>query len=102
METAWGRPDGGATDEEGFYWSCGVDAGRVNRFSPQGELVAYVQMPVTHPTMPCFGGANGRTLYVTSLREGFTDTQIAATPQAGSVFAFDVDVPGAPAAFYKG
>jgi sugar lactone lactonase YvrE len=102
LQPEWGRPDGGATDEEGCYWSCGVSGGRLNRFSPAGALIAYVEMPVTHPTMPCFGGPDGRTLYVTSLRENFTEAQIAETPQAGSVFMLEPGVAGAPAALYKG
>ena len=41
-------------DQEGCYWSCGISAGRINRFSPAGELIEYIELPVTHPTMPCF------------------------------------------------
>lgn len=102
MQPDWGRPDGGATDEEGCYWSCGVSAGRVNRFSPAGELIQYVPMPVSHPTMPCFGGPGGRTVYVTSLREGLSVAELAQSPQAGGVFMFDAGVAGAPAALYQG
>jgi sugar lactone lactonase YvrE len=102
MQSEWGRPDGGATDEEGCYWGCGTDAGRINRFSPRGELIEYVELPITHPTMPCFGGADQRTLYVTSLRENYSEADIARTPQAGSVFMFEPGVAGAPVALYKG
>ena len=102
MQSEWGRPDGGATDEEGCYWSCGVSGGRINRFSPSGELIEYVELPITHPTMPCFGGTDGRTLYVTSLRENLTDAELAMTPQAGGVFMLEPGVAGAPAALYKG
>jgi len=102
MQSDWGRPDGGATDAEGCYWSCGVSAGRINRFNPAGELIEYVELPVTHPTMPCFGGADGRTLFVTSLRENLSATELARTPQAGGVFMLEPRVAGAPAAFYLG
>ena len=102
MQPGWGRPDGGAIDEEGCYWSCGVSGGRINRFSPTGELIGYVEMPVTHPTMPCFGGPDGRTLYVTSLRENLSAAELARTPQAGSVFMLEPGVAGAPSALYKG
>jgi sugar lactone lactonase YvrE len=102
MQAEWGRPDGGATDEEGCYWGCGIAAGRLNRFSPAGELVEYVELPVTHPTMPCFGGPGLRTLYVTSLRENLTAAELAAAPQAGGVFALEPGVAGAPVALYKG
>ena len=102
MQPDWGRPDGGATDEEGCYWSCGVSGGRINRFSPSGELIEYVEMPVTHPSMPCFGGPDGRTLYVTSLRENLSAAELARTPQAGGVFMLEPGVAGAPAAHYQG
>jgi len=102
MPPEWGRPDGGAVDEEGCYWGCGISAGRINRFSPAGKLIAYVDLPVTHPTMPCFGGPDGRTLYVTSLRENLSEADLARTPQAGGVFMLQPGVAGAPAALYKG
>ena len=102
MQSDWGRPDGGAIDEEGCYWSCGVSGGRLNRFAPSGELIEYVELPITHPTMPCFGGTDGRTLYVTSLRENLTEAELAKTPQAGGVFMLEPNVAGPPAAIYKG
>ena len=102
MQPEWGRPDGGATDEEGCYWSCGVAAGRLNRFSPRGELIAYVELPVMHPTMPCFGGPEGRTLYLTSHRESYSAEDLARTPQAGGMFMLEPGVAGAAAACYQG
>ena len=102
LRPEWGRPDGGAVDAEGCYWGCGIGAGRVNRFSPEGELLAWIELPVTHPTMPCFGGPGLKTLYVTSLRENFTAAQLDATPLAGGVFAVDLGVAGTPVAAYRG
>lgn len=102
MQPEWGRPDGAAVDEEGCYWSCGISAGRLNRFSPSGELIQYVGLPVTHPTMPCFAGPELKTLYITSLREGFSADQLARTPQAGSVFKLEPGVAGTPVALYQG
>jgi sugar lactone lactonase YvrE len=102
MQPEWGRPDGGATDEEGCYWSCGVSAGRINRFSADGELIEFVEMPIKHPTMPCFGGPAGRTMYVTSHRENYSAEELARTPQAGGVFMLESGVAGAPAAYYQG
>jgi sugar lactone lactonase YvrE len=59
-------------------------------------------MPVTHPTMPCFGGPGLRTLYVTSLRDGVPDEVLARTPQAGGVFSLEPGVAGAPVGLYGG
>lgn len=102
MQPEWGRPDGAAVDAEGCYWSCGISAGRLNRFSPAGELLGYVELPVTHPTMPCFGGPDLATLYVTSLRDGLSEEALRATPQAGGVLKLEPGVPGVPVGLYGG
>jgi sugar lactone lactonase YvrE len=102
MLPEWGRPDGAAVDAEGCYWSCGIGAGRLNRFSPAGELIDYIALPISHPTMPCFGGADLDALYISSLREGVPESLLAQTPQAGGVFALEPGVAGAPIALFKG
>jgi sugar lactone lactonase YvrE len=89
LDGALGRPDGAAVDVEGFYWSAGVTAGAINRIAPDGMLVERIPLPVAAPTMPCFGGPDMRTLFVTSLASDRTGTW-----QAGSVISFRVDVAG--------
>ena len=84
-----GLPDGAAVDVDGFYWSAGVTAGVINRISPSGAIVDRIVVPVSAPTMPCFGGPDLKTLYVTSLASPRSGQQ-----QAGTVIAFDVDVAG--------
>lgn len=84
-----GRPDGAATDEAGNYWSAGVSAGCLNRFSGEGQLLERIDVPVKRPTMPCFGGDDMRTLYFTSIRRPED-----ATENCGDVFSMRVDVPG--------
>ena len=66
-DEAAGRPDGGACDMAGNYWSAGPSAGRLNRFSADGELLDWIELPIATPTMPCFGDDDMRTIYVTSL-----------------------------------
>lgn len=89
-----GRPDGGAFDAEGFYWSAGVSQGRINRFSPTGELVEHHPFPVPAPSMPCFVGTD---LYVTSLYE-HREALRAEHPTLGGLFRKPVAVRGAPIA----
>jgi sugar lactone lactonase YvrE len=89
-DLANGRPDGGACDLDGTYWSAGPSAGRVNRFSADGALLGWVDLPLQHPTMPCFGGPDLRTLFVTSL-----DSGAEASGQDGIV-SFRAEVPGVP------
>lgn len=102
VEPEHGRPDGAAVDVEGCYWSCGISAGRLNRYSPDGRLIAYVELPITHPTMPCFGGSDLSTLYVTSLRDGLDPQSLAGQPQAGGLFALRPGVAGLPTPLYRG
>ncbi len=62
-----GRPDGAAMDSDGCYWICGIDAGLVHRYTPQGVLDMTVAVPVKKPSMCAFGGADLHTLYMTSI-----------------------------------
>ena len=96
-----GRPDGAAIDAEGCYWSAQYEGGRVLRFSPQGEIIGIVRVPVTRPTMVAFGGADLRTLYITSAREGAGDDELARQPQAGGLFAVRLDVAGRAEPLYR-
>jgi sugar lactone lactonase YvrE len=96
-----GRPDGGAFDMEGFYWSAGVSAGRLNRWSREGVLVNSIAMPMPHPTMPCFAGPDRRTVFVTSLRSMGPATDLERYPQSGGLYVMDLGVAGVPVARFK-
>ena len=96
-----GRPDGAAIDMEGCYWSAQYEGGRVLRFSPDGEIIGVVHVPVLRPTMIAFGGADLRTLYITSAREGAAEEELARQPQAGGIFAVRLDVAGRPEPLYR-
>lgn len=92
-----GSPDGMQADSEGCIWVATWGGKRVCRFSPQGELLAEVPLPTSHPASLAFGGADLRTLYITTAREGLSDEQLAQEPLAGAVFRARIDVPGLPA-----
>lgn len=79
LSDAQGRPDGAATDAQGYYWSAGVSAGHLNRFAPDGTLVATIAVPASAPTMPCF---TPDYLYFTSLRRG----DVSAESHDGGLF----------------
>jgi sugar lactone lactonase YvrE len=97
-----GRPDGGATDEKGYYWSAGISAGVLNRWAPDGTLDRSIPLPCPRPTAPCFGGADLRTIFVTSLRHDLPAQVLAGQPLSGGIFAVPVDVPGVPVARFRG
>jgi sugar lactone lactonase YvrE len=91
-----GRPDGAACDSDDCYWSAGPSASRINRFTPDGELVGSIDMANFRPTMPCFGGPDFATLYVTSLTQGLSDEERAQHPFAGTTLAVDPHARGVP------
>lgn len=97
-----GRPDGGTVDCEGCYWVCGVSAGRVNRFRPDGSLDRSLELPVPSPTNCCFGGPDFRTLYITTKRYREDPDLVSANPTMGGIFAVDVGVAGGPSPRFAG
>jgi sugar lactone lactonase YvrE len=96
LDAYGGRPDGAAVDAEGCYWVSMFEGQRLLRLSPDGERLREVVLPVRCPTMPCFGGPDLRTLYVTTSRENRPAEELAAQPVAGCVLKLAVDVPGLP------
>lgn len=96
-----GRPDGAAMDSEGCYWAAMYEGQRVLRISPRGEVLRHVHLPVRCATMCTFGGADLKTLYITTARENRPADELAAQPLAGCVLSLPVDVPGLPANFAR-
>jgi sugar lactone lactonase YvrE len=95
-ESDRGRPDGAAVDAEGCYWTALFEGGRIQRYAPDGRLLAEYPVPARCPTMVAFGGPDLKTLYVTSARAGRPQVELAALPHSGSLFSMPVDVPGLP------
>ncbi len=91
-----GRPDGAVVDADGCYWSAQYEGQRLLRLSPAGEVLAEVPTPVPCPTMPCWGGPDLKTLFITTSRQGRSPQELAQHPDAGCVFAMRVAVPGLP------
>ena len=87
---ARGLPDGSAMDAEGFLWNCRYFGNCVVRVAPDGKIDRVVEMPVKNITTCCFGGADLKTLLVT--------TASAHAPLgdrlAGSLFAIRTEVKG--------
>ncbi len=94
-----GRPDGATVDTDGCYWSASNDGWSVIRYTPQGKVDRTVQVPVRWPSMPCFGGRDLKTLFITSLSRPGAD--IRDQPMAGSIFAVDLAIAGLPEARFR-
>lgn len=95
-EVYGGRPDGAAMDAEGHYWAAMFEGRSLVRIAPTGEVVQRLELPVTCPTMPTFGGPDMRTLFITTAREKRPADELAREPLAGAVLQLRVDVPGLP------
>ena len=93
VDPADGKPDGAACDADGHYWSAGIFAGQLNRFSPDGTLVARIPVPVPAPTMPCF--AEG-AIWITSLREQSDAALLDRHPTLGGLHRLATAVEGTP------
>ena len=98
---ATGRPDGAACDAAGGYWSAGVSAGVLNRFTSDGHLQSAYPFPAPAPTMPCFCGPGLRQIAVTTHRL-VEQMRLQPAPQSGGVFLAEAPVAGAPVARMKG
>lgn len=90
------RPDGSCVDSDGNLWNAVYAGGRLHQYSPDGDLLRSVDIPVTHPTCVSFGGAGLRTLFVTSAMEPLSDDGRRREPLAGHVLALDIGATGRP------
>jgi sugar lactone lactonase YvrE len=96
-----GRPDGAAVDVDGFYYSAMYEGHRLAKFAPNGQCVAFIETPVQCPTMPCFGGEDMCTLFITTSSHGRSAEELQALPDSGCVFAIRVETPGLPVSFFN-
>jgi sugar lactone lactonase YvrE len=87
-----GVPDGSAMDSEGYLWNCRYFGNCIVRVAPDGKIDRVIEMPVRNVTTCTFGGADLKTLFVT------TASAMAATGDrlAGSLFAIQTEVRGQP------
>lgn len=91
-----GFPDGPTVDAEGCVWVGLYFGWEARRYSPTGELIGRVRFPTSNITKVAFGGPDLKTLYATSAQQGLKPDALAEQPDAGSLFAVDLDVPGLP------
>ena len=87
-------PDGPAVDSEGNVWIAMFGGWGVRCYSPQGELLRRIDVPVAQCTKAAFGGEGLRTLYITTASVGLTDAQRLRQPLAGGLFRASVEVAG--------
>lgn len=94
LEPEDGVPDGLAIDAEGGLWTALWDAWKVRRYLPNGKADRDIGLPVPRPTSCAFGGADMRTLFITTARIRLSARHLQEAPLSGSVLAVDVDEAG--------
>jgi sugar lactone lactonase YvrE len=86
-----GIPDGLTVDDEGGVWVALYGGSCIHRYDESGRLDAVLEVPAENVTSCCFGGDDGRSLFVTT-----------AAPD-GNVYVTQPGVSGPPAhVFHSG
>lgn len=97
---AW-EPDGSCVDAEGGVWNAQWAAGRIVRYSPDGQLDRIIETPAIQPTCPCLGGENFDVLYSTSARIGIKERHLSVAD--GEILRWhDLGAKGLPEGCLKG
>lgn len=91
-----GWPDGPVVDSEGALWTGVWGGWGLHRYSPQGELLQRIALPVANVTKLAFGGDDLRTAYITTARQDLDAAALAQQPLAGHLFSVRLPVPGLP------
>ncbi|MDQ2077103.1 SMP-30/gluconolactonase/LRE family protein [Marinimicrobium sp. ABcell2] len=94
-------PDGSCVDANGNVWNAQWGGSRVVCYSPEGEVLQQLDMPVSQPTCVAFGGPDYSWLFVTTARENLTPSLLQAEPEAGNLFIYRTDAAGLPADYFR-
>lgn len=89
-----GYPDGMTVDADSCLWVAFWDGWCVRRFSPSGECIQTIDLPVQRPTSCAFGGPQLDKLYITSASIGLDDLALSMQPYAGGLFLLKPGVHG--------
>jgi sugar lactone lactonase YvrE len=91
IDDSEGIPDGLTVDDEGGVWVALYGGSCIHRYDEKGHLDAVLEVPAENVTSCCFGGDDGRSLFVTT-----------AAPD-GNVYVAQPGVSGPPAhVFHSG
>jgi D-xylonolactonase len=89
-----GYPDGMTVDSEGCLWIAFWDGWCVRRYSPEGEWIETIKVPVQRPTSCAFGGRDLDRLYISSASRDLDEQALGMQPNAGALFMVTPGVRG--------
>ena len=98
VERSAGIPDGSAIDVDGGYWTALFRGSVLRRYTERGDVDREVELPISQPTMPAFGGGDYRTVYLTSTRVQLPEND---SSKNGCLFALDLGVQGLPEPLFR-
>lgn len=83
-----GNPDGMCMDAGGNLWIAMWGGGKVNGYHlPSGKKIEEINVPDRYVSCCCFGGRNGRELYITTARD--------EDGRGGQIYRMDMEICGA-------
>jgi sugar lactone lactonase YvrE len=90
-----GYLDGMTIDTEGMLWIAHCNGSCVRRWNPKtGEILATIPLPVPKVTSLTFGGADYKTLFITTAQEHMTAEELRKYPLSGAIFYIETDFQG--------
>jgi sugar lactone lactonase YvrE len=96
-----GLPDGMCIDDQGTLWVALWQGSAVRRYSPDGELIGVVNVPVSNVTCTAFVGEGYDELYITTAAPKHADSQ-SNEPLGGALFRIRPGVTGPPPNPFRG
>jgi len=94
-----GFPDGLTVDIENRVWLAHWGGARITCFSPGGNRIGRIDLPVPQVTSCAFGGADLSTLYITTAARNLDMNEY---PMAGALFRVPTNTAGATSPSFDG
>ncbi|MDC0060259.1 SMP-30/gluconolactonase/LRE family protein [Pelagibacteraceae bacterium] len=85
-----GLPDGSTIDTDGCLWNCRWGGSCIVRFTPNGQIDQFIEMPVQNVTNCVFGGSDMKTLFITTA----SNEDDGRTDMDGDLFAINLQYQG--------
>ena len=89
-----GGLDGSVCDADGQIWNARWGAGSLDCYSPEGDRIRSIKLPMKQATCPAFCGTGLGDLAVTSAWQHMDETQRKADPEAGKTYIVELGLRG--------